>query len=115
MKKDDLVYLGHIVDAISKIQAYLQGKSYDEFVSSEQLVDAVVRRLEIIGEASSNIDAAFLKKHPEIPAGDMIGMRNRLIHKYFGVKKDITWDTCQEDLPKLLKVLEKILSKEKNR
>lgn len=111
MKKDDRTYLGHIVDAITKIQTYLHGKSYDTFAKSEETVDAVVRELEIVGEATSHISTSFLKKHPEIPAGDIVGMRNRLIHEYFGVKKDIIWDTCQEDLPLLLQTIKRILQK----
>lgn len=110
MKGDNLTYLGHIADAIVKIQTYLEDKSYDDFAKNDETVDAVVRRLEIIGEAASKIDSKWVKAHHDIPIGDMVGMRNRLIHEYFGVKKDIVWDTCKEHLPSLLDAINRILS-----
>jgi len=105
MKKNDSVYLGHAVDSISKIQSYLEEMSYDEFVASDITIDAVVRNLEIIGEAMNNVNASLFEEHKVIPIEDIISMRNRLIHEYFGVKVDVVWDTCQKDLPQLKEII----------
>jgi uncharacterized protein with HEPN domain len=109
MKKDDFVYLGHVVDSISKIQSYLEGMSYDDFVADEFAIDAVVRNLEIIGEAMSNVNASFFEEHKEIPIKDIVSMRNRLIHEYFGVKVDVVWDTCHQDLPILKNIIANLI------
>ncbi len=108
--KNDKTYLRHIIDAIGKAREYVAGKSYDEFTQNSLIVDGVVRELEIIGEASSNITEAFQEAHLEIPWSRMIGMRNRLIHEYFGVDKKVVWDTVANDLPELRKDLEYLLS-----
>ena len=72
-------------------------------------VDAVVRELEIIGEAARNVSSAYRATHPEIPFAEMIGMRNRLIHDYLGVDCDVVWQTCQADLPGLRKTMEALV------
>ncbi len=101
--KDDTLYLGHIRDAIEKIDNYTAGASYNQFASNSMMVDAVVRQLEIIGEATNNLSPSFCREHPEIPFRDIIDMRNVLIHDYAGVNSQIVWDTCQNDLPELKK------------
>jgi uncharacterized protein with HEPN domain len=95
------VYLSHILDAIEKIEGYLSGKSYKDLFQDSMLLDAVVRELEIIGEAANNISLEFCQQHLSIPWQSMTGMRNRLIHEYFGVDRKVVWDTCQIDLPPL--------------
>jgi uncharacterized protein with HEPN domain len=107
--KDDNVYLQHIKDAINKIEQYLEGYSYEQFLQDSKTVDAVIRKVEIIGEASNNISKEFQAKHSELPWRRMIGMRNRLIHEYFGVSEESVWSTAKEDLPPLKKQLEEIL------
>lgn len=107
--RNDKVYLQHIVDAIAKIETYLKGASFESFSKNEMMVDAVVRELEIIGEAANNISEGFKEDHPPIPWDEMIGMRNRLIHEYFGVNKKIVWETCQTDLKELEFQLKKLL------
>jgi len=99
--KNDTLYLGHIRDAIENIGSYTAGVDYKKFASNNMMVDAVVRQLEIIGEAANNLSSTFRRKHPDIPFRDIIDMRNVLIHDYAGVNAHIVWDTCQNDLPKL--------------
>ena len=108
IKKDDLVYLQHILDAISIIEEYIAGKTYKEFESNIMLRDAVIRELEIIGEATKNISMEFREKHPDFPWRQMAGVRDKLIHDYLGVDIGAVWDTAVKDLPSLKQKLMKI-------
>jgi len=74
------------------------------------MIDAVVRELEIIGEASSNLTEEFRTKHPDLPWRDAIDMRNFLIHEYFGIRTQVVWDTCREDLPLMKRLISKFLN-----
>jgi uncharacterized protein with HEPN domain len=77
----------------------------ETFGKDDMVIDAVVRELEIIGEAARNVSVAFQESHPELPFAEMVGMRNRLIHAYFGVDLDVVWHTCQTDLQTLRDLL----------
>jgi uncharacterized protein with HEPN domain len=99
--KSDSTYLAHIREAIETIQDYLEGLSYEQFESNKMAMDAVVRELEIIGEASNNLSADFRARHPDMLWRRMKDMRNFLIHEYFGVNAKVVWDTCKNDLPSL--------------
>jgi uncharacterized protein with HEPN domain len=81
----------------------------NEFLSNSMAHDAVVRQLEIIGEAARNISDEFREKHSTLPWGKMTGIRNKIIHEYFNVNFAIVWDTVQDDLPLLKNSLKKIL------
>jgi uncharacterized protein with HEPN domain len=105
---NDETYIGHIAEAIEKIERYTAGLDYEQFLKDEKTVDAVIRTLEIIGEASNNISKEFQNTHPEFPWGKMISMRNRLIHEYFGVNEEVVWGTCTEDLPSLKKQIKEL-------
>jgi len=107
--RNDRAYLTHIRDAIDTIEEYLEVVSYEEFTSNKMIIDAVVRELEIIGEASNNLSEEFRERHPDIVWRRMKDMRNFLIHEYFGVNIKIVWDTCKEDLPKLSKLINDLL------
>jgi len=109
MKRDDTVYVRHILDAITRVQDYLSGVSFEQFSQNPLLQDGVVRQLEIIGEAASNIADTFKDAHTDLPWSQMIGIRNRLIHAYFQVNLSIVWDTAQVDLPPLKQQVEDIL------
>ena len=98
---DDAVYLSHILEAIEQIEAYIAGVDYSGFIKNKMMIDAVVRELEIIGEATNNLSTDFRRRYPEIPFRDMVDMRNVLIHVYFGVNTEIVWRTCQKNLPSL--------------
>lgn len=108
-------YLSHIVQAIERISAYLDGVPRDVFLSDTLLQDAVVRNLEIVGEASRNIVRhypGFVERHPELPLQSAYEMRNILAHGYFEVDLDIVWDTTKRDLPALLRHVRKALEGE---
>jgi len=108
MKKDDTVYLQHILDAIEQIQDYLKGVSAGQFLQKRLLQDGVVRRLEIIGEASRNLSDELRQRHPEVPWGQIIGLRNRITHAYFDVDLHIVWEIVQNDLSPLKQQVERI-------
>lgn len=105
----DIVYLRHILEAIESIEEYLKDFNYEVFIKDKKTIDATVRELEIIGEASNSLSHDFKEKHPEIPFREMSDMRNVLIHEYFGVNKKIVWDTCQIDLPKLKETIKALI------
>lgn len=101
--KDDYTYLKHIQDAIAKIEKYISGLSYTSFCRNDIVIDAVMKELEIIGEAANHVSKRFRQDNPQIPWRKMIGIRNILIHEYFGINKKIIWETCEEDLKELKK------------
>jgi len=97
------LYLRDIADSISAIEEYTNAIMEEGFYSNRLVQDAVVRRLEIIGEAAKNIDDDFKSKYPEIPWKKIAGMRDIIAHGYFGVKLERIWDTVKQDLPRLKK------------
>ena len=107
--KFDSVYLHHIVDAIERIDDYITGLSSEEFTKDEKTKDAVVRNLEIIGEAAKKITEKTKSSNPEIPWKNMASMRDRLIHAYFGVDYNIVWQVAKEELPPLREKLKSLL------
>ncbi|MFN8388201.1 MAG: DUF86 domain-containing protein [Anaerolineales bacterium] len=108
MSRDD-AYLYDMLESAQAILEYLGGKTWDEFSKDALLQDAVVRRLEIIGEAAGRVSAETQKKYSYIPWMAMRGTRNRVIHGYDSVQLDIVWDITQDDLPGLIGELKKII------
>jgi uncharacterized protein with HEPN domain len=101
MKRDETVYLRHILDAVSAIAEYLQGVSEEDFKRNRLLQDGVIRQLQIIGEATKRLSGDFRAAHPHIPWQDIAGMRDKLTHDYLGVDTETVWLTVIEDLPTL--------------
>ena len=103
MKKEDFVYLKHILDAIYLIEEYASEINLDNFLKTRLVQDAIIRQIEIIGEATKRLSDDTKSKYAEIPWKDMAGMRDKLIHNYFGVDIDAVWKTTTKDIP-LLKI-----------
>jgi uncharacterized protein with HEPN domain len=107
--KDDRTYLLHILDAIEKIERYTATADFDSFSNDDMMIDAVVRELEIIGEASRNLSDSFQDDHSEIAWYKIKAIRNVLIHEYFGIDLKVVWDTCKNDMPSLKTFIERVL------
>ena len=108
MIKEDSVYLKHISESIKRIEEYTKGITKEEFVSKNIIQAAVIKEIEIIGEASRMLSNSFKEVNNEIPWKNIIGMRDKLIHGYFGVDLDSVWKTIKEDIPALRKNINKI-------
>jgi uncharacterized protein with HEPN domain len=92
--------------------AYTKDLAYEQFTKDSKTQDAVIRNLEVIGEATKNLSTHLRKTHPEIPWKDLAGMRDKMIHHYFGINYEIVWKIAKEELPDLLPQIENILAKE---
>ena len=111
MKRSPKLFLTDIIESIELIEKYTKGATYKNFLSNNVMQDAVIRRFEIIGEATKNIPMKIRKEYLEIPWRQMAGMRDMLAHEYFGIAIKRIWDTTQKDLPKLKKKITKLLEK----
>ena len=108
MKKDPRVYLAHILECTQKIERYTaEGK--DHFMSDSMVQDAVLRNLEVIGEATKRLDDAYRKTHPQIPWRAVAGLRDVLIHQYEGVDMDRVWNVVVDALPNLKDAMAELL------
>lgn len=107
MKKDQLRvpdYLGHILEAVERINTYTDDMDEVGFLQNQMVQDAVIRNIEIIGEAARNIEkhhSEFASLHPDVPWEDVYLMRNRVSHGYFSVDLEVVWRTVQRDIPEL--------------
>lgn len=109
--KDDLVYLQHILDSIKWIESYVSDISQEQFLVDHLVQDAVIRQIEIIGEASKKLSNSLKQKYPNTPWKDIAGMRDKLIHGYFGVDIEAVWVTVENDIPVLKEQIINILDK----
>ena len=105
----DLIRLQHMLDAGKDALQFAHGRERTHLESDRMLALALIKALEIIGEAASKVSENFKSEHPEIPWPEITGMRNRMIHAYYDVNLDVVWQTIKSDLPDLLKSIEKIL------
>jgi len=109
MRKDDSIRLHHMLDAAEEAESFSQNKIRSSLDTDRKLVLALVKCVEIIGEAATKISNESREDLPQIPWSNIIGMRNRLIHAYFDINLDILWKTVIEDLPPLISKLEEII------
>lgn len=109
--RDPKLYLLDILKSIESIEKFIENNDYESLKNDDLRLSAILRKLEIIGEAAKNIPENIKQKYPNITWKDISGMRDRLIHFYFGVKFDLIWETIKKDLP-FLKEQIKIILKE---
>lgn len=109
MKKNEKIFLMHVLESAEKIEEFTKGISKEEFADSSLIQDGVARRLEIIGEATKNIPEDFRKKHPEVEWRKVAGTRDVLIHGYFGVDINLVWGIAKNNVPELKAKIQKIL------
>lgn len=112
MAKDIAVFLKHIIESAELIEEYLVEIDKELFKKSKQIQDSVIRRLEIIGEAVKNIPDDYKKSHTGIPWKQLAGLRDVLIHQYFGVDIELTWEIARYEIPKLKRILMDVLNNE---
>ncbi len=99
-----------ILESIAKIRRYVAGVDFDAFENDEEIIDAVIHNLTIIGEAAHHIPAEIVGAHREIPWRQMIDLRNFSVHAYWNLRPSVIWDTIQNDLPPLVEPLQKLLT-----
>ena len=107
-KRSDIDLLDDILICMEKIQSYLNGLTYDQFSNDSKTQDAIIRNIEIIGEATKHLSDAIKLRYNNIPWKEIAGTRDRLIHGYFGVNIDIVWEIATIDIPKLKAQIEEI-------
>ena len=109
MPSDDEIRLRHMLDAAREALSFARGRTRGELDSDRQMVLALVKDIEIVGEAAAQVAETARRCLPDIPWERIVGMRNRLVHAYFDINLDIVWQTVQEDLPELIALLEKAI------
>ena len=109
MRREYLFFLKDILDAMEKIEEFIDDMNFEEFIKDDKTVSAVIRKLEIIGEATKYLPAELRRKYPDLPWSSMAKLRDRLIHGYFVVDHEIVWNVIKKELPLLKPKLEKIL------
>jgi uncharacterized protein with HEPN domain len=107
--RDSGLYLKDILSALEAIEAFVEDMDFDSFRDDDKTTSAVIRKFEVIGEASKNVPDRIKKQYPSIPWKDMAGMRDRLIHFYFGVDYELVWKTIKNRIPAIKPLLSKIL------
>jgi len=108
MKREIGDYIEDIINAMEKAMRFVEGMSYDEFTEDDKSIFAVIRALEIIGEAAKKIPDEIRKNYPQIPWKGMTGMRDKMSHEYFGVNLKIVWETVKERIPEAKPLFDKM-------
>jgi len=109
MKKESLIFIKYIMENINEIELFVKGVTKESFLENKEKQYAIIRAIEIIGESVKNLPDSFRKEHSEIPWIKIAGMRDKLMHHYFGVNLNTVWKVIKEDLPDLKKEIKKII------
>lgn len=109
-KLGDKVRLNHILDAINDIEIFLKDADYKIYESDKMMQSACIHQLQIIGEAANHFADEFFKEYKDVEWAEIVGLRNMLIHEYFGIDIRIVWQVIQNDLPRLKRNIQKILN-----
>lgn len=109
MSRDHKVFLKDILDSMEHIEEYVEDMDFEEFKDDQRTIDAVIRNIEIIGEATKQIPDDVKDKNPEIPWEEMAKMRDKMIHGYFSIMQDILWETAKHDIPETRPLIEELL------
>ena len=109
MIKEFKIFIEHILESIKNIESFSKGISKENFIKDKKTQSAVIRELEVIGEATKNLPSNFINKHPNIEWKKIAGLRDKLIHHYFGVNVERIWKVVEDEIPKLKKEIKEIL------
>ncbi len=112
MPKDDLVYVGHMLDKAHEALSLVHGKTRLDYDRDKALRLALTHLIQVIGEAARRVSQAFRSRYPQIPWDAIAGMRSKIVHDYMNVDEDIVWDSVIQELPPLIEELEKIVPPE---
>jgi uncharacterized protein with HEPN domain len=110
MSPRDRVYVGHMLDMARKAVTKTRDLSREEYDADENLRLALIHLIQVIGEAARQVSVEFVNAHPDIPWANIVGMRHKVVHDYLGVDEDIVWQVVIADLPKLVALLEPLVS-----
>ena len=113
-ERTDRDFLEHIREAAGRATFYTQKLTFEVFLEDTKTQDAVIRNIEVIGEATKNLSDELRNRHTAIPWKSLAGMRDRLIHRYFGVNLDIVWNVAKKELPEMLSEIKKIIETEES-
>lgn len=111
MEKDPQIFLEHIHESIVAIETYAQGMTREDFSKNTAMQDAILRRIEIIGEAVKNLPEDFRNSHAEVPWRKVAGMRDVVVHEYFSIELDLVWGLLQKEVPELKRQIEALVKK----
>jgi len=107
--RDYSLYLNDILNAMDSIEKFVEGLDIESFKQDDKTSSAVIRKFEIIGEATKQISQDIKRRHPEVSWKDMAGMRDKLIHIYFGIDYELVWKTIKQRIPKIKPVIRNII------
>lgn len=110
MKRDYPLFIRDMLSAIDSVEDFVEGMSLDELIKDDKTSSAVIRKFEVIGEAAKHLPDKLKQRHPEIPWKNIVGMRDRLIHAYFGIDFKLVWEVVKVELPALKTKLKKLSS-----
>ena len=110
-RKEPLIFINHILESISLIEDFSKGLTKEKMIDDKLRQNAIIRQIEIVGEAVKNLPKDFVAEHPAVNWKDIAGMRDKIIHQYFDINFDIVWGVLKEDIPTLKGQIKKILEK----